>query len=112
MNGVSPEGADSSSVSGLRSENRTRFLELLGVAGGVDMNPDFGAGRLVPTVMPLFLLTAGGRSPTVIVTEVLESAMMYCIWWDNEFKQRRKCVYTKDGHEKLLCEKYLRKKEN
>ena len=26
MNGVSPEDADSSSVSGLGSENRTRFL--------------------------------------------------------------------------------------
>jgi hypothetical protein len=35
INGVSPEDADSSSVSGLGSENRTRFLDLLGVAGGV-----------------------------------------------------------------------------
>jgi hypothetical protein len=35
MEGVSPEDADSSSVSGLGSENRTRFLDLLGVAGGV-----------------------------------------------------------------------------
>ena len=37
MNGVSPEDADSSSVSGLGSENRTRFLDLSGVVGGVDM---------------------------------------------------------------------------
>jgi hypothetical protein len=39
INGVSPEDVDSSSA----SENRTRFLDLLGVAGGVDMlwHPDF-----------------------------------------------------------------------
>lgn len=43
MNGVSPEDADSSSVSDLGSENRTRFLDLLDVVGGVDMpwRPDF-----------------------------------------------------------------------
>ena len=45
MNGVSPEDADSSSVSSLGFENRTRFLDLFGVAGGVDMlwHPDFEA---------------------------------------------------------------------
>jgi hypothetical protein len=45
MNGVSPEDADWNSVSSLGSENRTRFLDLLGVARGVDMlwHPDFEA---------------------------------------------------------------------
>jgi hypothetical protein len=49
MNGVSPEDADWSSVSSLGSENRTRFLDLLGVAGGVDMlwHPDFEARGLI-----------------------------------------------------------------
>jgi hypothetical protein len=37
MNGVSPEDVDSSSVSDVESKNRTRFLNLMGVAGGVDM---------------------------------------------------------------------------
>jgi hypothetical protein len=48
-NGVSPEDADSSSVSGLGSENRTRFLDLLGVAGRVDTlwHPDFEARGLI-----------------------------------------------------------------
>jgi hypothetical protein len=64
MSGVSPEFVDPSSVSGLGSEKRTRFLDLLGVAGGVDMlwRLDFEAGELMrgrrfgPTPMPLFLL--------------------------------------------------------
>jgi len=34
------------------------------------------------------------------------------IWLDDDFRQRRKYVYTKHGHEELLCEKYLIKKEN
>jgi hypothetical protein len=34
MNGVSSEDSDSS------CENRTRFLDLLGVVGGVGMHPD------------------------------------------------------------------------
>jgi hypothetical protein len=34
MNSVSPEDTDSSSISGLRSENYARFFDLLGVAGG------------------------------------------------------------------------------
>jgi hypothetical protein len=37
MNGVSPEDADSVWISGPSSENRTRFLARLGVAGGVDI---------------------------------------------------------------------------
>jgi hypothetical protein len=49
-------------------------LDLSGVAGGIDMHPDFEAGRLVPTVVPLFLLTTAGRSSTVIVKCFLESA--------------------------------------
>ena len=76
MNGVSPEDADSSSVSGLGSENRTRFLYLLGVAGGVDMHSDFEAGRLVPAIVPLFLLTAAGWSSTVVTKWFSESAMI------------------------------------
>ncbi len=71
MNGVSPEDADSNSNSGLGSEKRARFLDLLGVAGGVDMHPDFEAGRLVPTVVPLFLP---------------ESAMMGWVGWEDGFK--------------------------
>jgi hypothetical protein len=45
INSVSPEDTDSSSVSSLGSENYTRFLNLLGVAGGVDtlLHPDFEA---------------------------------------------------------------------
>jgi hypothetical protein len=74
MNGVSPEDADSSSVSGLGSENRTRFLDLLGVAGGVDMlwHPDFEARGLIreqrfgPSLVLLFLLAATGRSSSVV----------------------------------------------
>ena len=79
MNGVSPEDADSSSVSGLGSEKRARFLDLLGVAGGVDMHPDFEAGRLVPTAVPLLLLTGPGRSSTVAVELFPESAIMYWV---------------------------------
>jgi hypothetical protein len=75
INGVSPEDADSSSVSGLGSENRTRFLDLLGVAGGVDMlwHSDFEARGLIrerrfgPLLVLLFLLTATGRSSSVTV---------------------------------------------
>jgi len=37
INGVRPEDADSISVAGPGSENRTRFLDLLGVCGGVDI---------------------------------------------------------------------------
>lgn len=85
MNGVSPEDVDSSCVSGLGSENRARFLDLLGVAGGVGMHPDFEAGRLVPTVVPLFLLTTAGRSSTVTVEWFPESAMMRWVGWDDGF---------------------------
>ena len=75
INGVSPEVVDSSSVSDLGSENRTRFLGLLGVAGGVDMlwYPDFGAResireqRFRSRLMPLSLLTALGRSSAIII---------------------------------------------
>jgi hypothetical protein len=35
MNGVSPDDADSVWISGLGSENRTRFLARFGVSGGV-----------------------------------------------------------------------------
>jgi hypothetical protein len=111
MNGVSPEDADSSSVSGLGSENRTRFLDLLGVAGGVDMHPDFEAGRLVPTVGPLFLLTAANRSSTVTVKWFSESAMMCWVWWDDGFKYRGEVCLLQQGQEKLLCEEYIREKE-
>jgi len=43
MNGVSLEDEGSSSVSDLGPDNCTRFLDLLGVVGGVDMpwRPDF-----------------------------------------------------------------------
>jgi hypothetical protein len=56
MNGVSPEDGDSSSVSGLGSENRTRFLDLVGVAGEVCIQPDFNAGELIceRRFVPLF----------------------------------------------------------
>jgi hypothetical protein len=37
INGVSPEEADSVSISDSGSENRTRFFERFGVAGGVDI---------------------------------------------------------------------------
>jgi hypothetical protein len=37
MNGVSPEEADSASISGPGSVNRTRFFERFGVVGGVDI---------------------------------------------------------------------------
>jgi len=111
MNGVSPEDADSSSVSGLGSEKRARFLDLLGVAGGVDMHPDLEAGRLVPTVVPLFLLTTPDRSSTVIVEWFPESAIMRWVRWDYGFKQRAKCLYSKQGQEKLPCEEYVREKE-
>ena len=37
MNGVRPEDAKSVSISGPGSEKRTRFLDLFGVSGGVDM---------------------------------------------------------------------------
>jgi hypothetical protein len=37
MNGVRPEEAGSVSISVPRSENRTRFFDRFGVAGGVDM---------------------------------------------------------------------------
>jgi hypothetical protein len=73
MNGVSPEDADSSFVSGLRSGNRTRFLNILDVAGGVDMFSDFEAGELIrerrfrPTLVPLFLLAVIDWSSAVIV---------------------------------------------
>ena len=76
MNGVSPEDAASSSVSGLGSEKRARFLDLLGVAGGVDMHPDFEAGWRVLTVVTLFLPTTPGRSSIVVVECFPESAMM------------------------------------
>jgi hypothetical protein len=46
MDGVSPDDADSSSSSDPGFEHRTR-LDLLGVAGGVDMQPDFEAGELI-----------------------------------------------------------------
>ena len=37
MKGVRPEDADSVSISGHGSENRTRFFDLFGVDGGVEM---------------------------------------------------------------------------
>ena len=114
MNGVSPEEAGSSSVSGLGSEKRARFLDLLGVAGGVDMHPDFEAGRLVPTVVHLFLLTTPGRSSTVTVEWFPESAMMRRVGWDDGFTQRGKCVYSKQGQEKNSFAKstYVRKRNS
>jgi len=86
---VSPEDADSSSVSGLGSESRTRFLDLLGVAGGVDMlwHPDFEASELVRErrfgLMPFFLLTATGRSLSVVVESFPESAIIWWVWRGN-----------------------------
>jgi hypothetical protein len=75
MNSVSPKDADSSFVSGVGSKNLTRFLDLLGVAGGVGMvwPLDFGAWGLIgerrfgPTLPLLFLLAATKRPATIIV---------------------------------------------
>jgi hypothetical protein len=67
----------------IESEKRARFLDLLGVAGGVDVYPDFEAGRLVPTVVPFFLLSTAGRSSTVTVEWFPESAMMRWVGWDD-----------------------------
>jgi len=78
INGVSPEDADSS------SENRTRFLDLLGVAGGVDTYPDFETGRFVSIVLPFFLLTPACRSP--MVKWFPEPVMMCWVWWNYRFK--------------------------
>ena len=64
------------------------FLDLLGVAGGVDMHPDFEASRLMLIVVPLLLLTTIGRSLIVIVKCSLESAIMRWVRWDDGFKQR------------------------
>jgi len=68
------------------------------------MHPDFEAGRLVPTVVPLLLLTTAGRSSTVIVKCFLESAIMRWVRWDDGFKQRGENVYSNQGQAKLLCE--------
>ena len=75
INGVSPEDVDLSSVSGLRSKNRTRFLDLLGVARGVNMllYPDFEARGLIRErrfrllLVLLFLLTTTSRLSSVMV---------------------------------------------
>ena len=76
MNSVSPEDTNSSSISGLRSKKRTRFLDLLGIARGVNIYLDLEASRLVPTVVPLFLLTTPDRSLSVIVEWFPESAII------------------------------------
>ena len=111
MNGVSPEDAASSSVSGLGSEKRARFFDLLGVAGGVDMHPDFEAARRVLTV-PLFLPAPPGRSSTVVVECFPESAMMRWVGWDDGVQQREGSASPPNKVRKNCpCEEYVREKE-
>lgn len=77
MKGVRPEDADSvSMISGPGSENRTRFLDRFGVAGGVEIpcgldTADCGFDRdckLGPTLLRRFLRTAIGRSSLIILS--------------------------------------------
>ena len=75
MKGVRPEEADSVSIiSGPGSENRTRFLDRFGVAGGVEIpcgRATVGCGfdcefMLGPVLLRRFLRTAIGRSSLMI----------------------------------------------
>ena len=87
-------------------------MDLSGIAGKINVYLDFEASKLVPTVVPFFLLTTPDRSLMVIVKWFPESAIMHWVKWDYRFKQRRKCFYSKKGQEKLSCKEYIHEKRD
>lgn len=85
MNGVRPEDADSFWISGPGSENRTRLLIRLGVAGGVDtLCREIVFWELLPdraelTLLRLLLRTAIGLSSSIVSEWLSRSAIMQYI---------------------------------